>query len=44
MKKIISVIVMFVMFGGILNAQESTFGKGDKVANLGIGLISGGSV
>lgn len=41
MKKIISVIVMFVMFGGILNAQESTFGKGDKVANLGIGLISG---
>lgn len=38
MKKIISVIVMFVMFGGILNAQESTFAKDDMVINAGVGF------
>ena len=38
MKKIISVIVVLVMFGGILNAQESTFAKDDMVINAGVGF------
>lgn len=41
MKKITAVLVVFLFLGGMLHAQESTFGKGDKVVNVGIGLLSG---
>lgn len=41
MKKILAVLMISLFAVGLLQAQESTFGKGDKVANLGIGLLSG---
>lgn len=34
-------MLMFLFIGSVTNAQESTFAKGDKVVNLGIGLLSG---
>ncbi len=41
MKKLLSLMLMFLFIGSVTNAQESTFAKGDKVVNLGIGLLSG---
>ncbi|GAB1419375.1 hypothetical protein MASR2M12_21400 [Bacteroidales bacterium] len=41
MKKVFSFVLVFLVAAGMLHAQESTFGKGDKVLNLGVGLLSG---
>lgn len=41
MKKITGFLLAFLFLGSMLHAQENTFGKGDKVVNLGIGLLSG---
>ena len=40
MKKVLFVIVAGIIASAHLNAQESSFLKGDKVLNLGLGLGS----
>lgn len=41
MKKLLGFLLVFLFIGNVMHAQESTFAKGDKVVNLGIGLLSG---
>lgn len=38
MKKILALVVAIFFLASFANAQESTFNKGDKVVNLGIGF------